>query len=340
MMRAIPALLALLLLACGPAAQAGWPCSIDHAYPEVASLSVENGELVAILGTRFFENKKEIEISGKTYEVFIEEYPRLVLSANGQWTHTGVVNRVERWDDSRQQCLDVPRDPEAAWQSIRPDAPLQEAPGDWFDQSVLSCTSDGQHRWGGITFYGGEGGWGVGGLVRQHLENGGIEFIRPDGLVRASTGPIAWFAGELWMGQTWFGECGGPAPGTGLKQLYYHDYSREYRVKEVPEVCGFAIRDFQEFDGALWIASELGLARLNANDGLEWTNYVPDLADPRLMREVECDALYAELLSSERFANTEGFDIGFAFEVFWDRLMALRPAFARRYLRELHGLED
>ena len=109
------------------------------------------------------------------------------------------------------------------------------------------------------------------------------------------------------------------------------------RVYEVPEVCGFAVRDFEEFQGALWAATELGLSKLVDDDGPKWINYVPDLNDPAWFREITCDALYAELLESEEFAETEGFDMGYAFDVFWKRLTTLRPAFARRHLRKLHG---
>lgn len=340
MTRYVFVLLTIILLAYASPTSAGWPCSIDHAYPEVSALSIDDGKLVAILGTHFFNRKEKIEISGQIHEVFVREYPRLVMSTNGQWEMVGVVNQTETWNGRGKQCIEAPLDPEAAWRSIRLDTPLERAQGDWFDQSVLSCASDGQYNWGGISFYGAEGGWGVGGLVKQHIETGETEYIRPRKLVRASTGPLAYFAGELWFGQTWFGECGGPSPGTGLKRLTFNKYSKRYGVEEVPEVCGFAIRDFQEFDGALWIATELGLSRLIEDNGLNWTNYVPDLADPSLMREVECSALYAELLSSKKFAETEGFDIGNAFDVFWERLSELRPGFVQQYLRELHGIRS
>ncbi len=303
-------------------------------------MSVENGKLVATLGTHFLDRKKEIEISGKTYEVFVQEFPRLEMSADGNWERAGFVDRTEDWNNSGGQCIEAPRDPEAAWKFFFPDRPLEQAESDWFDQRILSCASDGQNNWGGITFYGAEGGWGVGGLVKQNIQSGEIEFIRPRELVGASTGPLAYFADELWFGQTWFGECGGPAPGTGLKRLYVHPYSKRYQVEEISAVCGFAIRDFQEHDGALWVATELGLSRLtdSDNDGLQWANYVPDLKDPSLMRPVACDALYVELLSSQKFAETEGFDIGNAFDVFWERLGELRPDFVRRHLRRLHGI--
>lgn len=331
-------LLISILMAYACPANAGWPCSIDHAYPEVSSLSVEDGKLVAILGTHFFDRKKEIEVNGKTYEVFV--HPRLVMLANGSWEKAGVVDRTEDWSDRGGQCIDAPRDPEAASRWINSNSPTGRAQDDWFDQRVLSCASDGAYKWGGISFYGGEGGWGVGGLVKQNISTGEVEFVRPNKLIGDSTGPLAYFAGELWFGQTWFGECAGPPSGTGLKMLSFHQYSKSYRVEEVPDVCGFAIRDFQEHDGALWVATELGLSRLTENNGLHWANYVPDLDDPALMRPVECDALYAELLSSREFAETEGFDIGNAFDVFWDRLSELRPGFVQQYLRELHGMNS
>ncbi len=340
MIRYVSLLLTSTLLAYASPTNAGWPCSIDHAYPEVSALSIDDGKLVAILGTHFFNRKEKIEISGQTHEVFVQEFPRLVMLTNGEWKNVGVVNLPKTWAEQGEQCIQAPRDPDSAWRSIHPDTPLERAQGDWFDQSVMSCASDGQYNWGGISFYGAEGGWGVGGLVKQHIETGEIEYIRPRKLVGASTGPLAYFAGELWFGHTWFGECAGPPSGTGLKRLTFHQYLKRYEVEEVPEVCGFAIRDFQEFDGALWIATELGLSRLIEDNGLHWTNYVPDLADPSLMREVECDALYAELLSSKKFAETEGFDIGNAFDAFWERLSELRPGFVRRYLRELHGLNS
>ena len=331
------ALLVGLCLLYASSASAGWPCSIDHAYPEVSSLDVENGRLVATLGTHFFSRKKKVEISGETYEIYVREFPRLTMLATGEWERLDVVDRVDDWYGSGKQCIETTPDPQAAKEFLQ-NSYAETPQGNWFNESIQSCASDGEYNWGGITFYDSEGGWGVGGFVRQHLDTAEIDYVRPYQLLRMSTGPLAYFAGELWFGQTFFAECGGPPSGTGLKKLVFHDYTKEYRVEEVPEVCGFAIRDFQEFDGSLWIATELGLSRLTEQDGLHWANFVPDLSDPSLVREVRCDDLYAELLSSNEFAQTEGFDIGYAFDVFWERLSELRPQFVRRYLRELHGL--
>ena len=301
-------------------------------------MDVEDGKLVATLGTHFFSRTEEVEISGKTYEIPVREFPRLTMSATGEWKKLDVVNRVDDWYGQGKQCIETTADSQAAREFLQ-DSGVQVAEGDWYNESVQSCASDGQYNWGGITFYDSEGGWGVGGFVRQHLETGKIEYVRPTrGNLGMSTGPLAYYAGELWFGQTWFSECAGPESGTGLKRLVFHDNSDSYRVEEVPEVCGFAIRDFQEFEGSLWVATELGLSRLSEQDGEHWTNFVPDMSDPSLMREVECDDLYAELLSSKTFAETEGFDLGYAFDDFWKRLSELRPEFVRRHLRKLHGL--
>lgn len=320
-------------------ALAGWSCSIDHAYPEVSSLDIEDGKLVAVLATRFLSRKKTIEVGGETHDVFVREFPRLIMSADGKWETDGVASDPSHANGDQGQCIDAPVDPKSAWEWIRPNVPFQNVEGDWFNQTILHCASDGTHNWGGIAFYGAEGGWGVGGLVKQNIATGEVEFVRPHMLVGGSTGPLAYFAGELWFGQYWSGECGGPPAGTGLKQLVFHEFSKSYRVKEVPEVCGFAIRDFEQYHGALWVATELGLSRLTDDGELSWSNYVPDLDDPSFMRELSCDVLYAELLSSQEFADTEGLDLGFAFDDFWNRLSQLRPQFVRRYLRELHDIE-
>jgi hypothetical protein len=320
-------------------ASAGWPCSIDHAYPEVSSLDVENGKLVATLGTHFFSRKEKVEISGTVHEVYVREFPRLIMSATGDWERLDVVNRVDDWYGTGKQCIETTPDPQAA-KEFRQSPYVGESEYDWYNESIQSCASDGEYNWGGITFYDSEGGWGAGGFVRQHLETAAIEYVRPRELLTRSTGPLAYFAGELWFGQTFLAECAGPPSGTGLKQLVFHDYSESYRVKEVPEVCGFAIRDFQEFEGELWVATELGLSRLTEQDGLRWTNFVPDMSGSSLVREVQCDDLYAELLSSKTFAGTEGFDLGYAFDDFWERLSELRPEFVRQHLRELHGVSS
>ncbi len=317
--------------------QAGWPCSIDHAYPEVAELRVEGDKLIAILGNYFAETEHWTRPDGSAARRL--KYRRLSLSLDEEWNLDGYTDAPDWWSALEPGCMDAPQDLEGALRERYGRIPIKEADKDGFNQSVSSCASDGINLWGGISFYGAEGMWGVGGLVKQDLETNDYQFIRP--LPRTftddSTGPIAYFAGTLWMGSYWSGECGGPQSGVGLRKLVHYPAYDHYVVDDVPEVCGFAIRDFQEFAGALWVATELGLSKLVDDDGPRWSNYLPDPDHADLMREATCEEIYVELLRSKRLAETAGFDIGNAFDVFWQRLSRLRPDFAIQYLRQLHG---
>lgn len=320
-----------------PTASAGWPCSIDHAYPEVAELRIDDGRLVAILGNFFSVKQMDERPDGS--DGYLLKYPHLSLSIGGEWEFERLGERPNWQSSFDSTCMVVPSDSEGAWQVNHGQLPYRKDAGDYFSQSITSCVSDGQNLWGGISFYGGEGYWGAGGLAKIDIESGNVEFVRPlpRTFLDGSTGPVAFFANTLWMGTYWNGECGGPVSGGGLKKLVQYQSVDHYVAEDVPEVCGFAIRDFQEFDGALWVATELGLSKLVDNDGPRWVNFVPDPEGPELMRQTTCDDLYVELLQSRRLAETAGFDIGNAFDVFWERVSTLRPSFATRYFRQLHG---
>ena len=171
--------------------------------------------------------------------------------------------------------------------------------------------------------------------MRQDLASGRFEYHRPYTLLNYSVSTIQYFDGRLWLGRTQHGECVGPEPGFGLS---YYDEARD-SLRDVPGVCGFAIRSMSVFRGDLWVASDLGLARgrIAESGPVVWQNFVPDLDDHRLMRPVICDAFYEELLRSPDMAADTAFDRGYAFEEFWKTLSKVRPTFVSRYLRRLHG---
>jgi len=317
----------LFLLGVPQHGSAGQFCYINHAYPEVTHLDVVDGQLVATLGDYFATKPPP-----KPWPV------QLVLSDNGEWTRMDrSVPTAFTPPHARQQCMEAPLD--IRWLKYYY---VDPSPENGFEQEIKVCTTHGNVSWGGISFYADEGGWGVGGIVRKDLTTDEVEYYRSPYLEDYSVSEIQYYDDQLWIGTTVNGECSGPQNGFGLKRYDLGWSNREdHYVRDVPEVCGFAIRKFAVFDGDLWVATDLGLARSSKTEegNIKWQNYVPDLGDERKMRPVECEDLYEELLRSPRIATDTVFTSGYAFEEFWRQLADIRPDFASQYLRRLHGHE-
>ena len=90
--------------------------------------------------------------------MYVREFPRLIMSSAGTWERLDVINRVDDWYDPGEQCIGTTPDPQAARDFLQ-NSYIGVAEGDWFNESIQSCASDGTYNWGGITFYDSEGGW-------------------------------------------------------------------------------------------------------------------------------------------------------------------------------------
>ena len=300
---------------------ASWPCSIEQGYPEVSYIAVVQGRVVAALGTYFDTDRKPGEQT-----VHLEYEPHVGWRRLTTPFAYGAATQA-----AKPACMQVPA-PDLHWrETIRPGYSLEG-----YDASVEACTTYEGVKWGGISFYADEGSWGVGGLVKEDTPTGKTEALYPWTLRDYTVSHILGFDDHLWMGTTIRGECAGPASGYGIRRLDLK--SPDPSVVDVPEVCGFAVREMLVFDDELWIATELGLARAKKRQDKRqvWENYVPDLAYEGLMRPVTCEALYAELLRSPRSVTDTAFDSD-VFEDLWTRLRELRSTFIQRYLRQLHG---
>lgn len=298
---------------------AGWPCSLSHAYPEISNLTVLDGSVVATLGD-YFRTDRDSPIVLRQLE-------------NGGWAISDDEHAVTK-TTTLSACDGQMTPPlDEYWLRTRKDFDRTK---DYFEQEIGACTTDGAALWGGTSFYGGEGYWGVGALIRKDLESGEYRYYQDLHLQPYSTSHLAYFARKLWIGTTHHGECSGPEPGFGVMRF---DLRHEVAVRKAPEICGFAVRSMIVHDDKLWIATDLGLSIGQAlpNGDVEWQNYLPDLDDELLMRPVECDALYEELLRSPRIVTDTAFDMGYAFEDLWARLYDLRPEFVTQYLRKLHN---
>ena len=309
---------------------AGYSCDINGGFPQVFGLSVVDGQLRAIVGP----------IDSSSYGSI--SAVQLGLTRDGTWERLNDGSFPMRHDGTyAEQCLEAPVD--EGW--IKDFE--RESDSRYYNQHIGACARDDKYEWGGISFNGGEGSWGMGGLVSKDLETGAIRYHWIPQLERYSASHIAAFGGHIWIGTAHYDDCSDKAVAGGI--MRYGPQSRHNIAFKVPEVCGFAVNDFVVHDEVLWVATELGIAKLDdqtelrraelddATVQLNWQNFIPDLLAPELMRAVDCDDLYEELLNSDRMAYGHPTEVGYPFEAFWRQLSRLRPEFTSRYLRKLHG---
>ncbi len=236
--------------------------------------------------------------------------------------------------------MDPPPDEE--W--LKANRPGWDPENQYFEQKIGVCATGAGKRWGGISFYGGEGYGGVGGIVEEDIKSGSVRYYRPNMLLDLSTSHLAYFGDNLWIGTAWYGECG-TGIGVGVLSAYF-DNDRMYADWTLGAgTCGFQVSDMVVYSDALWIATELGLSKVSLSGSpyysrkFDWTNYVPTGDAEKPMREVSCGELYEELFASEELAAAPPNDDGSPYAVLWGRIGKLRPDFAWQYVQKLNGLE-
>ncbi len=317
---------AILTLAIPTSGFAGFVCGIDGSLlPSIHKLDVDNGRLNAFVGPVTLEEDRSRTAS------------LLVRDDNGDWrfqSRAKLPAATGSW--SADQCMTPP--PDQQWTEANKDR-IRENPD--FNQEVRVCVDGHGRRWGGISFYGGEGSWGVGGIVEEDTKTGATRYYRPRTLIDYSTSHLEFFGDRLWIGTAWYGECG---VGVGVGVLSGEFANDELYPSWVMETCGFIVSDMVVHDDSLWIATEMGLSRVSKSGDrykpFTWKNYVPTGNSENPMREITCDQLYAELFQSSDLASATPNDSGHPYGVLWHRVSKLRPNFAWQYVRRLNGLES
>jgi len=300
---------------------AALPCSFERSYPEVTRLDIVDGRLVATLGGRFAAGGDP------------DAPMHLALDSTATWAVFPGEVPADGTSPEPPQCPTPPVD--ADWVRSHGMNPAREI---GFRQSVTACVSNADDVWGALAFSSVDGPYG-GALFSQDSRSGHYDFWRPLVLTQHSVSHISFAADSLWLGIVQEGECIGPAPGFGIYRIDVLDDRRRDYAYPVTDVCGFAARDMATFEGAFWVATELGLARLEEASAGEfvWQNYMPDTRSAELMRPMSCDEIYEAVLNMPHMFTDEAFDLGIAFDDFWARLSSLRPQFVATYLRKLHG---
>ncbi len=304
---------------------AAWSCGIDsYLLPQVYSLDVVDGRL----------------------EAFIGEETKVILGQDGKWTVKSSTETLNRQGSAYAgACTDLPPVRPAAdddW--LRSNKQLALTSPD-FEQGIGACATGSGKRWGGISFYSGEGSWGVGGIVEENIATGNVRYFRPRALLEYSTSHLEYFGGRLWIGTASYGECGTYVGNGLLSAFFINDNSYAERVLDN---CGFLVSDMLVHSDALWIATEMGLSKVTrSNDRLsngqfkkfDWVNFVPTADENEPMRVTSCNELYEELFQSTDLASAPSNDSGHPYAQLWNRVSRLRPNFAWQFVRKLNGLE-
>ena len=303
------------LLIAPSAGLAAWSCGIDSSLlPHVYSLDVVDGQLQAFVG----------------------QQTRVTLGEDGEWIVRSSADLPSRHDSVyAESCMDPA--PDEDWLRANRELALTNPN---FEQHIGVCATGTGKRWGGISFYGGEGSWGVGGIVEENLATGAVRYYRPGALLDYSTSHMEYFGDRLWIGTASYGECG-TYVGIGLLSAYFAN-DRLY-ADWVFDNCGFLVSDMVVHDDSLWIATEMGLSKVTRSKDrfkkFDWINFFPTTDENRPMREASCDELYEELFQSTDLASAPPNDSGHPYGQLWNRVSRLRPNFAWQYVRKLNGLE-
>jgi len=304
---------------------AGWSCGIDGSLlPQVYAIEIVDDQLEVYVGPT-----EQTKVATKRIGSAV------ALNDNGDWTVQSRIEMPTRRDSVyAEPCMNPP--PDVEW--LRTYKPWSLGNPN-FEQRIGVCATGSGKQWGGISFYGGEGSGGVGGIVEQDVETGSTRYHRPSALLDYSTSHLEYFGGRIWIGTAWYGECG---TGMGIGVLSGEFANNELYAGWAMEGCGFLVSDMLVHSGSLWIATELGLSKVTKSDErfnkFKWTNYVPTGDNDHPMREVSCDELYEELLQSAKLASAPPNDDGYPYGVLWQRINKLRPNFAWQYIRKLNGL--
>jgi len=165
-----------------------------------------------------------------------------------------------------------------------------------FNQGAVACQTHNEFVYFGLSFYGGEGYFGVGGLGRYNPGTKTLEIRRPTLLRDVAIAHLAHDGDALWVATMYEGE-GFSDPVYGLVRYDWEQDTLTHYVGTNAGPCGFWINDLHYQDGTLWVATDLGVSKYTKATG-QWDHFVMSNDATRELTRTRCDALYKHLLNT------------------------------------------
>lgn len=195
---------------------------------------------------------------------------------------------------------------------------------------ACGCVEEGDFVWFGICHYDGEGFGGIGGVGRYNKRTRRVEIRKPRALIPWSVAPILREGNNLWVGTLGVHECLGHPPGIGLVRYDWKTGETEVFSGDRPGPIGFLILDLLLDGHDLWVATDLGLSRLDLRT-LQWRHFVPDFSSSAGIVEKSPEDVYKYLFQT--FPREEAY-YRIRFQQFVSLLAEHKRPFFEAYLRE------
>ncbi len=307
-------------------------CYDDKYYPSVTRLEQTQTGFVAHLGGRYLSTDSNVSSP-------LFKWPKLIYTQKDRWEKVGMESCsgyecLVRKDPGRVDVPPVALSYEEAV-VLRPEFKDYKYE---IEQKITAWTDRTGMIWFGIGFYSGEGTTGVGGIGRYDPKTKKMEVRRPMLIRDSSVRPVLYDGKYLWFGTFGAYECIGSTPMHGLVRYEWDtDRIETFKGKE-DGPCGFIINDLLLQGDDLWVATDLGLSRLNRKLK-KWDHYLPDPDAITPMRQTTCAKLYTGLLDTLPKKSDTNLDFEGAYIQQFNSLAHFRPDFLRGYVKKKPSLD-
>jgi len=206
----------------------------------------------------------------------------------------------------------------------------QMEPGIIIKERASSCAVVNNKVWFGINFYRGEGYTGYGGIGLYNQKTKHVDVRHIPELRDYPIHKVVWDGKNVWAVTTTNYECMGHPPALGLIKYDWHTKSLTSYKGKNKGPCGFIMHDLLWAQGFLWVATDVGISRLNSKDD-KWTHYLPNWKPPYNVKEGTCESFYRDTLNSLPKDEAWFDESKSYYQIFYESLKIFRPDFINYY---------